>query len=250
MTLHDWTRLEDGLFHSFHQNWASQLYEALNTGGLPDGYYCRLEQHFGRRISDLLTLFTGSGGRPGPDRPPTGAVAVADAPPDADAVRRMSRPVTARRRTLVVRREPDEIVALVEIVSLSNKDRPESVTTFADKVAGALRAGIHVALIDLTPPGRHLPDGWPAAIAEQYGGPAEPADPQPADRPLAFLSYVAGEPDADGYFRYRRVGDPVPDIPLFLTADHYISLPLADTYARSFRALPPVDRDRLTGPTG
>ena len=35
MPIHDWTRVDAGLFHAFHQGWINALSCALNTGGLP-----------------------------------------------------------------------------------------------------------------------------------------------------------------------------------------------------------------------
>ena len=38
MPIHDWTRLEPGDFHHFHQRWIQDIAAALNSGGLPAGY--------------------------------------------------------------------------------------------------------------------------------------------------------------------------------------------------------------------
>jgi hypothetical protein len=45
MPVHDWTRVEAGIFHAFHQNWIVALSAALNEGILPDDYYALPEQH-------------------------------------------------------------------------------------------------------------------------------------------------------------------------------------------------------------
>ena len=37
MPIHDWTRVQAGTFHFFHQRWIAALCDALNLGGLPDG---------------------------------------------------------------------------------------------------------------------------------------------------------------------------------------------------------------------
>jgi hypothetical protein len=44
MPIHDWTRVDAGLFHHFHQRWTSALCDALNTGGLPPDYFALIEQ--------------------------------------------------------------------------------------------------------------------------------------------------------------------------------------------------------------
>ncbi len=45
MPVHDWTRVEAGLFHHFHNAWITDLSKALNRGNLPPGYYTRLENN-------------------------------------------------------------------------------------------------------------------------------------------------------------------------------------------------------------
>ncbi|HLN33189.1 MAG TPA: hypothetical protein VK395_35995 [Gemmataceae bacterium] len=55
MPVHDWSRVEAGIFHSFHNAWITHLAEALNGGLLPPDYYALGEQHAGRFVTDLLT---------------------------------------------------------------------------------------------------------------------------------------------------------------------------------------------------
>ena len=62
------------------------------------------------------------------------------------------------RRTLTIRHvSGDRVVALLEMVSPANKDRPMSVEQFANKAEMALREGVHLVLLDLVPPGPHDP---------------------------------------------------------------------------------------------
>lgn len=39
MAIHDWTRVEDGVFHSFHNAWVAELVRVLNAGLLPPECY-------------------------------------------------------------------------------------------------------------------------------------------------------------------------------------------------------------------
>src|SRR5436309_2164354 len=131
MPVHDWTRVPAGTFHDFHSAWIIHLKETLNGGLLPEGFYALAEQHAGRMITDVLTLQVGE---PEPNGPPTaGPAAVATAPP------RVSRKVVASpnaayraaRRTVAIRHvSGHRLVALLEIVSPANKDRPASVADF------------------------------------------------------------------------------------------------------------------------
>jgi hypothetical protein len=55
MPIHDWSRVNAGLFHHFHQRWIQALCDELNAGGLPDGYLALSEQVSGGPIPDVLT---------------------------------------------------------------------------------------------------------------------------------------------------------------------------------------------------
>src|SRR5436309_14031831 len=82
MPVHDWTRVEAGIFHDFHTVWIGQIRTALNEGLLPEGYYALAEQHASRSIMDVLTLHARPASRAPPPLPPaTGRMALADAPP-------------------------------------------------------------------------------------------------------------------------------------------------------------------------
>ena len=44
MPMHDWTKVEAGIFHAFHHRWISALSDVLNGGRLPADYYALPEQ--------------------------------------------------------------------------------------------------------------------------------------------------------------------------------------------------------------
>ncbi len=77
MPIHDWTRLEAGDFHHFHQGWVVNLTNVLNSGLLPPAYMAMTEQVTGRPIPDVVTLHARE-----PKGEP-GGIAVATAPPTA-----------------------------------------------------------------------------------------------------------------------------------------------------------------------
>src|SRR5881397_1744280 len=126
MPVHDWTRVEAGIFHAFHVAWIPGLQEVLNGGLLPEGYYALAEQHAGRSIADVLMLHASPPPRtaPLPLPPATGGVAVAEAPPKVRRKRVVDPAALARRRTLAIRHvSGHRLIALLEIVSSANKDR-------------------------------------------------------------------------------------------------------------------------------
>ncbi len=96
--------------------------------------------------------------------------------------------VRAARRTLVIRHASGHrVVALLEILSPANKDRPRSVTDVVDKALSALRQGIHLLVVDLFPPGPHELKGIHALIWENYG---DELDAPPRDQPVTLASYL------------------------------------------------------------
>src|SRR5437588_504935 len=193
MPVHDWIRVEAGIFHSFHNLWVAELNNALNGGILPDDYYALVEQHTGRIVSDVLTLHASQpDGEPPPLPPLSGAIAVAEAPPKVQRKLTAAETYRQRRRSLTIRHvSGHRLVALLEIVSPSNKDRSGTVGAFVAKVIEALDFNIHVLLLDLFPPGRHDPCGIHGAVWEYYD---ERAYSLPGEAPLTAASYAAGPP--------------------------------------------------------
>ena len=56
MPVHDWTLVDAGIFHHFHQRWISALTDILNERLLPDEYYALAEQQSGRFETDVLIV--------------------------------------------------------------------------------------------------------------------------------------------------------------------------------------------------
>lgn len=166
MPIHDWTRVSAGTFHSFHNACITHLQTALNTGLLPQPYYALGEQQAGAVGPDILT-------HRGPEavQAPSEDYAVdplvssatvlttLDIRPQVRATQ-VSNDETAfylsRQRRLAIRHASgDRVIAIIEIVSKSNRQTRLALEQFADKVIGALLSGVHVVLIDLYPHGMH-----------------------------------------------------------------------------------------------
>ncbi len=247
MPLHDWTRVEPGIFHAFHVAWIPEIQKTLNDGLLPEGYYALAEQHAGRSIPDVLTLHAGpSSPEPMPLPPATGGIAVAEVPPRVRHKQTVEPAALTRRRTLAIRHvSGHRLVALVEIVSPANKDRARTVAEFASKTVEALDAGIHVLMVDLFPPGLHDPEGMHGVIRQRLDGSDEPYN-LPIDELLTLASYAAG-PQVDIYLEHVAVGAALPEMPLFLRPDRYVNVPLEPTYQAAYRGMPAFWRDVLEG---
>ncbi|MGH8069905.1 MAG: DUF4058 family protein [Candidatus Entotheonellia bacterium] len=139
----------------------------------------------------------------------------------------------AKRRTLVIYHTTgDRIVALIEILSPGNKHSQHTLDDFLDKVMAALRAGYHVLVLDLLPPGRCDPSGMHGVIWEYLTN--EPWRAMP-DRPLTLASYCARGP-ITAYV--EPISVTLPEMPLFLTPDHSIYIPLEQAYMAAWRGVP------------
>jgi hypothetical protein len=247
MPVHDWTRVEAGLFHDFHTVWIGYLRTTLNEGLLPEGYYALAEQHAGRSIADVLTLHASpTTPEPLPLPPATGGTAVAEAPPKVRRRQTVEQAALTRRRTLAIRHVTGHrLVALVEIVSPANKDRASHLEEFAAKAVSALDLGVHLLVVDLFPPGPHDPYGIHGVIRQRLEQSDEPYD-LPADEPLTLVGYAAG-PRVEVYLEHIAVGATLPEMPLFLRPDRYINVPLEATYREAYRGVPAFWREVLEG---
>ena len=249
MPVHDWTRVDDGVFHDVHGAWIAELRKALNGGLLPADFFAMSEQSVGGGNPDVLTLEVPSpGGRvAGSDSTP-GGVALLTAPPRTKVVVQSERAsYTAKQRKLVIRhRSGQRVVAVIEIVSAGNKAGAYPWQQFVDKSLAALYRGIHLLIVDLHPPGPRDPNGvhgaiWGALTGEDYALPAE------ANRTL--VAYSAG-PLKTAYAEPVAVGQSMPDMPLFLTPDgeSHVLVPVEATYMAAYSPLGRYYRDILEAP--
>jgi hypothetical protein len=228
MPIHDWTRVDAGLFHAFHQRWVAAIADALNAGVLPEDHYALPEQSVGRMIPDVLTLHvdgvSGNGGS-------AAAVAVAEAPVKARMVRKLDRDTyVSKANRIAVRHRHGEVVAVIEVVSPGNKASQVEFRKFVGKAQDLIERGIHLLIVDLLPPGRRDPQGIHPEIWSDPDYEPEPG------KPLAALAYDSGEMVA--YVEPLAVGDRLPEMPVFLQPGHYVTVPLEATYQTSWEVFP------------
>jgi hypothetical protein len=127
----------------------------------------------------------------------------------------------------------DRIVAFLEIVSPGNKEKPGAVDQFVEKAAGALDQDLHLQVIDLFPPGPFDRNGMHGVLWSRLGGRYE----QPADKPLTLAAYAAAGA-VTCYVEPTAVGTKLIDMPLFLTPERYVNVPLEKTYLAAYEGLP------------
>jgi hypothetical protein len=244
MPVHDWTKVTAGVFHDFHHEWITTVKHALNHGVLPPDYYAMADQVAGPGNPDVLGLQRVRRGQP--PQPPTGkgTVVLATAAPRVrfhDRAGGGRRPVHRPKRVAVRHKTGDRVVALVEIVSTGNKSSRSAVRSFAWKMATFIEDGIHLLVLDLFPPGPRDPKGIHPVIWSPFH---KTAFELPAGKPLTLAAYAAG-PDPEAFVEPVGVGDVLPDMPLFLTPDDYVNVPLEATYRAACAEMPAVWREVL-----
>ena len=246
MPIHDWTRVDAGIFHAFHHDWITEISRALNRGVLPADYYALPEQIAGGLGPDVLTLRTpaSNGAPPANGGMPQGGVVLAVAPPKVRI--RMSSDANryaAKAKAIPIRHVSNhQVVAMIEILSPGNKNNQNGLNAFVRKAQETLAAGIHLLLVDLFPPSVRDSRGIHGAV---WGDDCAADYALPDDKPLTCVSYVGGAA-AEAFIELVGVGDVLPDMPLFLTPEVYVSVPLETTYVLAWEGMPAYWREVLT----
>ena len=199
----------------------------------------------GGRGPDVLTLQEATAPRQPASGGPTGAIAVAAAPPKVRFTATAEKnQYTLRKRTIVVRHSSDNrVIAFIEILSPGNKSSRNALRSIVRKAVFALTHGIHTLFVDLFPAGPRNPQGIHGAIWAEFGE----DNHAPEDKPLTLAAYSAGEPKT-AYVEPVAVGDVLPDMPLFLTPEDYILVGLEATYLAAWKGVPKKWRDVLDAP--
>jgi hypothetical protein len=221
---------------TLHAGWASSLVENLNQRWLPAGFVAGERSFSGKHPEiDIATWEMPAVAQPagGTNGPATATAPSVYTVPDPDGTATLREEV-APSTDILIHDEYRTLVAVIELVSPSNKDRPRERTTFAAKVGAYLMGGVSVCVLDVVTPKRfnlhdsvcealELPDelrmpGGPATYAASYR-------PKTADAALLV----------DIWVRELVVDQPLPTMPLRLTGDTFVPLELEETYTDACR---------------
>lgn len=207
MPMHDWTRVDVGIFHAFHHSWLEEIKRTLNAVVLSVDYYALVEQHSAKESNDE------------DNETELADMAFYRRKQNAIAVRHVS---------------GDRIVAMIEIVSPGNKSSRNGLRAFVEKAAQLLDNRIHLLILDLHPPGCRDPQGIHGEIWDYFAGEEYTA---PTDKPLTLAAYESGL-SVRAYVVPVRVGEVLPDMPVFLEPEKAVMVPLEATYQSAFAAVP------------
>lgn len=251
MPVHDWMKVEAGIFHDFHNLWLFAIRHALNSGVLPPTYYALTEQVTLSAEADILTLQgpPQNGARPKRGR---GIEALSESRPSVALLEKEEiAPRKRPRERLSIRHVSNhKVVAIIELMSPGNKSSRLRFNAFVRKAAAVLEAEVNFFVVDPFGPTARDPNGIHAAIWGRLVKKRKNRKPYvlPSDRQLVAASYCASSGEVTAAVETFAVGQPVPTMPLFLTADEeYVNVPLEDTYQAAWPEVPKLFRDVLEG---
>lgn len=214
MPAHDWTQVDAGIFHAFHHDWITDLARTLNRGILPEDYYALPEQHAAGFGPDVLTLQGAQAEERDSESPAPslGGAGLLVAAPKLVPIDETDMEFYRRKQNLIAVRHVsgDRVVAMIEIVSPGNKAARNALRSFIEKAAELLDQRIHLLIVDLLPP---------------------------SGKTLAAASYETAL-TVRAYVCPFAVGDPLPEMPLFLEPNGCVQVPLEATYQAAFSAMP------------
>jgi len=237
MPIHDWSRVNAGTWHAFHLGWISEIQIALNDGRMPRDYYAQAEQVTGPWEADVLALEIQDRDDEfdtAPESGSDGALAVATAPPKTRLQSEIEFANHKQRRIAIRHTSGDRIVALLELVSPGNKSNERSMTAFVDKAVASLQTGYHLLIVDLFSMTTRDPKGMYGAICHALGVDFAAFE---SSEPLTLAAFSSGA-SIRTYVEPTAVGRPLIDMPLFLTPERYVNVPLESTYTAAYRGIP------------
>ncbi len=216
-------------WESFHTFWAATIGEWLNRI-LPRRYFAAIHTHLGNYVeADVAEFETASEPAEEEVNGPGGGVAVQTwAPPAVALVLPAVFPDDLEVQVLDERADA-RLVAVVELISPRNKDRPESRRAFAAKCAAYLERGIGVVTVDIVTIHHFNPHNELVDLLRLDDTFAMPA--------TAILSAVAYRParreernEIDVWPVELAVGGDLPVLPLALLGARAVPLDLNATY--------------------
>lgn len=237
MPMHDWSRVDAGVYHHFHQRWAISICDSLNAGLLPPGYSALVEQHAGRVEPDVLAVER----RPKRRRQtkPGDTALLTQAPQTRHVFRTAIDAYTSKGNRIAIHHPIGEIVCVIEVVSPGNKHSRVELRRFVEKAANFLRSGVHLLIVDPFPPTVRDPQGIHKAIFDEI---EETNFELSADDPLTLAAYETSEPGmglaVTAYVEPFRVGVSLPDMPAYLDQGEYVRVPLEAAYQSAWQTCP------------
>lgn len=220
-----------------HGMWPAMIVQHL-VKLLPEEYFAEPQVHLGTLFEVDIGTFREQSDTSRVSDSDTGNLAVAAyAPPQPTLT---LEPRLPNQDVYEVRiydsRRKRRLVAAIELVSPSNKDRPESRNTFISKVATLLQHGISVSIVDIV---STLDFNLYADLLGFVHGddPALGNEPPPTYAATARTRFEGKRRLMDMWYHPLPIGQVLPTLPIWLERDLAISLDLEASYEETCRIL-------------
>lgn len=216
-------------WESFHATWAGAIADALNERWLPDGYFAEEQLHPAARVEvDVATFESPRGGA----TLATAALPKVWTPPEPA----MTLPgvILEGAEVLVFDREGGPtLVAAIELISPSNKDREETRRIFVAKCASLLAAGVGLVIVDVV---TSRTANLHHELLETLRHASAVAAPQANLYAVSYQPVRRGERDEiDIWPAKLAIGEPLPQLPLGIGLDLFVPVDLESAYMAACR---------------
>jgi hypothetical protein len=222
-------------WESFHSNWATRIADLLNDRWLSAEFLAEEFTSSERMEVDIATykLPPAANGRSGDGSQTVALLPAVWTPPVAVASIAAIFPQTYEVQVFS-RVSGWTLVAAIELISPSNKDRPDERQAFATKCAALLQQGVSVVVIDVVTNRRA---NLHNEIARLIGADAKLEIPAgPHQYAAAYRPVLRDEkPEIDIWTNTFAVGDPLPTMPLRLTGDIFVPIEFEASYTEACR---------------
>jgi hypothetical protein len=224
-------------WEGFHGFWPAAIVQRL-ADQLPKEYVAEPRVHLGSFYEIDVCTFEDASARPSAAPGSNGGVAVATyAPPAPSFAVDAEIPEQYEYEVLIYDIERDRrLVAAIEIVSPANKDRPESRQMFVAKCATLLQKGVCVSIIDLVTI-RHANLYADLLALIGCSDPRFTSDPPSIYAVTCRKLVVARKTRLETWSHALAVGQPLPELPIWLTERTAVSLDLEVCYEETCRVL-------------
>jgi hypothetical protein len=220
---------------TLHSTWAVSIANQLNNVVMPREYLALPETHRGQRVEIDVSVHERLEARPTHGNGNGNGAVVVWAPPEI----LLSTEVAFADEDLFEIKIRDQnhlrLVAAVELISPSNKDRPESRRAFAVKCASYLQQKVSLVLVDVNTERQSI---LHEELMELLQMPE--SFRQAVTSPLHTVAYHILEPELshfrmDLWYEPLQLGSVLPTMPLWVSADLAFPLDLETTYRAALR---------------
>lgn len=239
MPLHDHfhaPRIEEAPWEAFHSAWINTIVRHLNGSLLPRRYRAFPQIHLGPFVeTDLATFERVSESQPDAPAPTNGGAAACWSPPEALQTLDLELPAQDVFEVRVVDEQAGKrLVAVIELVSPGNKDRPDQRQAFIAKSASYLQEQVSLIVVDVVT-SRHA--NLHRDLLEMFAffdSTLETSD-------LYAVAYrnrkIGSKWRLDIWRAALTIGTPMPTLPLWLTPAFAVPIDLEQSYTETAHVL-------------